>query len=118
MSRRIIPELYPLYSPSYKKFPPFFHLVCCAHCLDCPDLLANLRFGGNPVDWGESCPAAKKCLFPTIERSPHQIAFFSSSVIFSYSHCCCIICLTLFGKPCLVYWFFSLSPPFDLHFMS
>ena len=74
-----------------------FHLKknCSPYELPCPSLepLRETLYIG-----GESHPSAKKCSFLAPENPPRQTTIFMQSpnisIIYSCSHCCCIIFLT------------------------
>ena len=65
VQQNYIPELYPLYSPSYHKM---FHLIspCLLPppCMDCSTPSPKPTFGENLVDGGQSEPSSKKMLIP------------------------------------------------------
>ena len=74
-------EAYPLYYPSYQKcFPSVGFPSCPYHIWNALPLRQNLLFGENPVDGRGGNPASSLPL-----ESPN------TSIIYSYSHYCCII---------------------------
>ena len=72
LSLRILP---PLFSVVLKIIPLLSFCLLPLSYMDFSIPSPKQHLGGNPAEWGggrwgESQPAAKKCSFPTLERSP------------------------------------------------
>ena len=74
VQQNYLPESYPLYLPSYQKYVTFFYLACGPyHVWTALPLFTTYHLRETLQMGEESRPAAKKCPFPTPEKSPSPI---------------------------------------------